>query len=144
VFSLDQYYGEETGLYPNSAGLNDRGGEIRAPLSEDGGYLYSGVNADGQTNDVYVDATDDGAFGYAVNPEAAFVYDASYVKLREISITYNLPEHVLENTFLTGVQFSLTGNNLWIIHKNLPYADPEAGLGSGNLQGYITGAMPTF
>ena len=34
------------------------------------------------------------------------------------------------------------GSNLWIIHKNIPYTDPEAGLGAGNLQGYTTGSMP--
>jgi len=32
---------------------------------------------------------------------------------------------------------------LWIIHKNLPYADPEAGLSSGNLQGSQNGVLPT-
>jgi hypothetical protein len=34
------------------------------------------------------------------------------------------------------------GRNLWIIHKNLPHADPEETLGSGNLQGYQSGAYP--
>lgn len=29
------------------------------------------------------------------------------------------------------------------MHKNLPYADPEAGLSSGNVQGYQSGPMPT-
>jgi hypothetical protein len=33
---------------------------------------------------------------------------------------------------------------LWIIDKNLPYSDPEAGLGAGNAQGYISGAYPTL
>ncbi len=37
----------------------------------------------------------------------------------------------------------LIGRNLWIIHKNLPYADPEEGLSSGNLQGIQEGAYPT-
>ncbi len=44
---------------------------------------------------------------------------------------------------MTGLSFSVTGSNLWIIDKNLPYADPEAGLSSGNLQGYVTGSLPT-
>jgi hypothetical protein len=39
--------------------------------------------------------------------------------------------------------FSIIGSNLWIIHKNLPYSDPEAGLSSGNAQGYQSGPMPT-
>jgi hypothetical protein len=42
-----------------------------------------------------------------------------------------------------GIYVSLVGRNLWIIHKNVPYADPEAGLSSGNLQGYQSGAYPS-
>jgi len=37
----------------------------------------------------------------------------------------------------------LVGSNVWIIHKNLPYADPESGLGSGNRQGYTVGSLPS-
>jgi hypothetical protein len=42
-----------------------------------------------------------------------------------------------------GIDLSLIGRNLWIIHKNLPYADPEESISSGNLQGYQSGAYPT-
>jgi len=37
----------------------------------------------------------------------------------------------------------LIGRNLWIIHKNLPYADPEEIISAGNVQGYQGGAYPT-
>ena len=50
---------------------------------------------------------------------------------------------MLEKCFFTGVTFSLVGSNVWIIHKNLPYADPESGLGAGNLQGYSIGSLPS-
>ncbi|MCC6688355.1 MAG: hypothetical protein IT268_04795, partial [Saprospiraceae bacterium] len=32
--------------------------------------------------------------------------------------------------------------NLWTIHKNTPYSDPEEGFSSGNIQGYQGGAYP--
>src|SRR5699024_9625360 len=151
VFSLDQYYGENTGLYPNTAFINDKGNLVRKPLDEGGGYINPGVNPDGSENTTRVDAyanpdpdnPGESPFGYATYPNAEFVYDASYVKLRQVSLSYDLPSKLLKNTFLTGLRFTVTGENLWIIHKNVPYADPEAGLSSGNLQGYITGAMPT-
>ncbi|MFP3541066.1 hypothetical protein, partial [Pseudomonas sp. SIMBA_044] len=76
-------------------------------------------------------------------PGSAYVYDASFVKLREASITYRFSKEVLNSKYIQGLSVSLIGNNLWIIHKNLPYADPEAGLSSGNLQGYQSGVMPT-
>jgi hypothetical protein len=77
-------------------------------------------------------------------PNARFVYDASYVKLREANITYKLPQSILAGTFMEEVKFSLVGRNLWIIHKNLPYADPEAGTGGGlRSKGNSIGVLPT-
>lgn len=143
LFSLDQYYGEATGLYPNSTFINDLGNPVRNTIEDGGGFINPGVNPDGSTNTTRLAADEFGSFGYAALPNAAFVYDASYVKLRQVSLTYTLPSKFLDNTFMTGLQFSLTGSNLWIIDKNVPYADPEAGLSSGNLQGYITGSLPT-
>lgn len=146
VFSLDQYYGENTGLYPNTAYINDLGNPVRNSIENGGGYINPGVNENGEPNTVRVDAgnPDVGSpFGYATYPQSEFVYDASYVKLRQASLTYTMPSRFLDNTFMTGLQFTVTGSNLWIIHKNTPYADPESGLSSGNAQGYITGSLPT-
>ncbi len=59
-------------------------------------------------------------------PQSEFAYDASYVKLREANITYALPAKLLGSVkkYIKGVDISLIGRNLWLIHKNLPYADP--------------------
>ena len=43
-----------------------------------------------------------------------------------------------------GIDVSLYGRNLWIIHKNLPDADPEEGSSSGNIQGFQVGSYPTY
>jgi hypothetical protein len=77
---------------------------------------------------------------------ASYVYDASYVKLREVALTYALPKKVLAKIkVLQEASFSLVGRNLWIIYKNLPYADPEQGQASGNTSiGYQTGAYPSI
>jgi hypothetical protein len=80
--------------------------------------------------------------GWNKNPNSAFIYDASYVKLREATLTYNLPRKLMEKTFIYGASLSFVGSNLWIIHKNLPYADPEASQSSGNTQGWQSGVMP--
>ncbi|MBK5213048.1 MAG: SusC/RagA family TonB-linked outer membrane protein [Flavobacteriaceae bacterium] len=143
LFSLDQYYGQATGLYVDSDYINDLGNPVRNTLEDGGGFINPGVLPDGTVNTIRVDASEFGQFGYAAYPNSEFVYDASYVKLRQVSLTYTLPSRYLDNTFMTGLQFSATGSNLWIIDKNLPYADPEAGLTSGNLQGYVTGSLPT-
>lgn len=153
IFSLDQWYGEATGLYPNSAGLNDKGNPSRLPVAEGGGVLLPGVKEDGTPNDVYAENTDgNGAtpFGYAAGgieaPRAMYVFDGSFVKLREVALSYALPQSLMENLgFIKGVDIQLIGRNLWIIHKNMDYSDPEEGLSSGNAsRGYQSGAYPAF
>jgi len=145
VFSLDQYYGQATGLYPESAGLNDLGNPQRLPIAQGGGVILPGINAAGQPNTVRVEAYDNKVtpYGYSNNPQAAFVYDAGFVKLREAALTYSLPKQWLGDKAVKGVDVSLVGRNLWVMHKNVPYADPEAGLSSGNLQGNQSGAYPS-
>ena len=145
VFSLDLYYGLATGLYPETAGLNDLGNPSRNSIADGGGIIMPGVTADGKENDKRVSNTNYGSYGYVRNPAAGFVYDASYVKLREALISYSLPASTVEKLggVFKGIDLSLVGRNLWIIHKNLPYADPEESISSGNLQGYQGGAYPT-
>lgn len=152
VYSLDMDYGSFSGLYPRTAGFNDLGKPVRAPLSDGGGIILKGVTADGKPNTTRIDESnlDNGAwtFGSLSNGEAnsEFVYDASYIKLREAAITYSLPKKVMDNLhFLQGIDLSLSGRNLWIIHKNEPYADPEQGQAAGNASiGFQNGAYPVY
>ncbi len=153
VFSLDHWYGEGTGLYTITVGNNDLGNPKRNSLANGGGIIQSGVvevlDASGnptgsyKPNDIRIPGDRYSAFGWARNPNARYIYDASYLKLREISLTYVLPKEMLGKSFFKGASVSLVGSNVWIIYKNLPDADPEAGLSSGNLQGFQSGVMPT-
>ncbi|WP_188652743.1 SusC/RagA family TonB-linked outer membrane protein [Yeosuana aromativorans] len=158
VFSLDTWYGFATGLYPETAGLNELGNPKRDPLTsgaDSGGIILPGVlqtgtdgdgnpTSDGTPNNVRTSMSNfANALGYTRAPTALHVYDAGFVKLREVSLTYSLPKTFLKNTFIQSASISAIGRNLWIIHKNLPYSDPEAGLSSGNVQGYQSGAYPS-
>jgi TonB-linked SusC/RagA family outer membrane protein len=143
VFSLDQYYGAATGVLEESALLNDKGNPSREEVANGGGVIMPGVKADGTKNDIRVENYY-GTYGYAYNPQHQFVYDASYVKLREANLTYSLPRSIVAKLGgVKGVDLSVFGRNLWIIHKNLPHSDPEENLSAGNLQGYQSGAYPT-
>lgn len=150
LFSLDQYYGLATGLYPETVFINDLGHPVRNSLADGGGLILPGVvntgtaaNPNYVQNTTRIDAEGFNAFGYQAYPASQFVYDASYIKLREVALTYSLPKKFLNSTFLQGASFSLIGNNLWIIKKHVPYADPESGLSAGNVQGYQTSVLPT-
>lgn len=148
MFSLDQYYGQGTGMYPITAGLNDLGNPKRDPVTngdDSGGVILDGYKADGSKNDVRARAdVYYGAYGWITNPAAQYIYDASFVKLREVGLTYNLPQNLIEKIGpLRGASVSAIGRNLWIIHKNMPHSDPEQGIVAGNVQGYQGAAYPS-
>ncbi len=150
VFSLDQFYAAQTGIYQTSVGANDLGNPMRDPITTDtngnylpnsGGVILEGVHADGTPNTTRVSASD-----YTLGDSKApsdFVYDASYVKLREVTLGYALPSRLFKKG-IKGAEISVFGRNLWIISKKLPYADPEDGFSSGNIQGYQSGVYPTM
>lgn len=144
VFSLDLYYGLATGLYPETAGLNEQGKPSRDPVSQGGGVILEGVGPDGKPNTVRASNVNYGLFGYGRMPNKAFVYDAGFVKLREAILNYSLPQSLVSRLQpFKGIDVSLIGRNLWIIDKDLPYADPEEIISAGNIQGYQSGAYPT-
>jgi len=153
VYSLDLDYGSYSGLYPWTAGKNDLGNSVRKTIANGGGLILPGVHADGTPNTTRIDASDINAGGFSFSsadgfsqPLKYFVYDASYIKLREVAISYSLPQSTLVKIpFLKAVDLSLTGRNLWIIHKNLPFADPEQGQASGNASiGFQNAAYPSI
>nr|WP_314866370.1 SusC/RagA family TonB-linked outer membrane protein [uncultured Flavobacterium sp.] len=143
VFSLDTWYGYATGLYDFTAGTNELGNPVRNSNATGGGIILPGVKADGTPNTTRAAAnTYANPWGYARAANSQHVYDASFVKLREVSLSYVFPKDLINKFSLENLSFSVIGRNLWIIHKNTPYSDPEAGLGSGNIQGYQSGAYP--
>ena len=143
VFSLDTWYGYATGVYANTVFTNDLGNPVRNTIANGGGVILDGVTEDGSANTTRVRAdyyANPWGYKHATNSE--HTYDAGYVKLREASLSYNLPKEIISKLKLTNVTLTAIGKNLWIIDKSTPFADPEAGLSSGNIQGYQSGAYP--
>ena len=156
-FSLDTWYGYATGVLDRSVGLNHKGNDMRLTIPEGGGKLLDGVIlpdtaviTDGVADVAGTQNTEImGRFDYYANPEGyaranheMHVHDASFVKLRELRLGYTFPSDFMDSLPFTNGSISFVGRNLWIIHKNSDYSDPEAGLGAGNLQGYQSGAYP--
>ncbi|PKG51160.1 SusC/RagA family TonB-linked outer membrane protein [Olleya sp. 1-3] len=148
VFSLDTWYGYATGLYDITAGTNELGNPVRNPVTtgaDSGGVILPGVQADGSVNTVRASASNyANPWGYARAANSQHIYDAGFIKLREASITYKFDDKILSQVPFTAASISLIGRNLWIIDKSTPYADPEAGLSSGNIQGYQSGSYPSI
>lgn len=143
IFSLDMSYGSYTGLYKETAFTNDLGNPARNTIEKGGGIVNPGVTTEGKPNTKRLDLSTSDNAGYMALPDKAFVYDASYIKLRQVALSYRLPKSWLKGGIVRNAVLSLVGSNLWIIHKNLPYSDPESGLGAGNAQGISISSLPT-
>jgi TonB-linked SusC/RagA family outer membrane protein len=80
---------------------------------------------------------------YADGQDDLVIYDASYVKLREIAIGYNLPKKLISKIKMTNARISIVGRNLWTFYQKTPKGlDPEAALNAGNGQGLESGSLP--
>jgi TonB-linked SusC/RagA family outer membrane protein len=152
-FSLDTWYGYATGLYDFTAETNSNGKNVRDLPSDGGGFIIDGAvikideNTDGTpvygaNTEAFFGSDYRSALGYARAPNAYHIWDATFVKLREISLTYSLPASAMTKTPFAGMNVSLIGRNLWIIYKASTYSDPESGLSAGNYQGNQSGAYP--
>ena len=75
------------------------------------------------------------------------VFDASVIRLRQVSIGYVLPQSLIENTPFGSVGVTLSGENLFFRAPNFPDGtnfDPEiSSLGVGNGRGFDLRTAPT-
>ncbi|MCD8193436.1 MAG: TonB-dependent receptor, partial [Tannerellaceae bacterium] len=104
-------------------------------FNPDGTYTVSNTSA----NDVNVTAQD-WARNHYNGPTAAAVFDATYIKLRELTFgyTFRLPQYKLESITLTAY-----ARNLWNIYTNTKGGiDPEITNSGGNIQGIEGGNIP--
>ena len=138
------------GLYGNTYADSDRikgrqyAGSAISTTDADGNLV---AKRDANGNIVYSNAfISPETYGFdGLNDQLRFTYDASYVKLREITLGYTFPNKFLKKTPFKRAKFSLVGRDLWTIYRNTPQGiDPEAGTTSGNGQGIEYGSfLPT-
>lgn len=103
-------------------------------------FILPGVNENGDVNSTQINASGyyfDNVFS---GPSELRIFDASVVRLQEVSLGYDMPKKWLENTFFGTLSFTLSGNNLWYQAINTPKGvnfDPNvAGTGVGNGRGF--------
>lgn len=127
------------GFYGNSDGtpmLDGSGNQIpnTVQLSMNELYFSPGSGSGGNT------------FGINSVDEAS-IYDGTVFRLRELSLTYDVPKKFLDKTPFGGISMSVIGSNLWYYAPNVPkYTnfDPDtASYGSSVLQGIEVSAAPT-
>jgi len=125
LYSRTNQDGWATGALKSTVGNNPKGNPVRDPLEDGGGYLCDGVFEDGTPNDVYVYLDDvRWSKGFFTNGER-WLYDASYVKLREIGLSYSLPGSLVGKINLRGIDIGVFARNVALLYKNCINFDPE-------------------
>ena len=113
-FSLSEMWGDYSGLTARTAAINDRGNNVRDAVEDGGGVHVTGVTADGTAVDTYVAGeTYYKQFNANVIAEE-YVHDASFVKLRDVSLTYRMPGSMVADVF-ESASVSLVARNVWLI-----------------------------
>ncbi|MBK8501672.1 MAG: SusC/RagA family TonB-linked outer membrane protein [Saprospiraceae bacterium] len=110
LYSTTRMFNAYSGLGAETVGLNDKGNPKRDPVDQGGGIRFDGVTADGTPNNVYLDAQD--YYGSLFGLHEEWVFDASYLKIREVSLGYEFKPQSLGLDFLTRLSVSLVANNL--------------------------------
>ena len=72
-----------------------------------------------------------------------FLYNASFIKLRELSLGYTFPQSILgKQNVIKGLSLSLVGRNLWTLLKHTDNIDPESAYNNSNGQGLELNGYP--
>ena len=160
LFSTTNMWGMYSGILEETAATNDNGMNVRDAVEDGGGALFEGVYGyvkedgsiqytDAEGNDVsspvknttHVDAESWGGWHYS-GPAEQNIFDADYIKLRELRLSYTLPAKFTGP--IQNLTISAFGRNLAIWGADIKHIDPENTTGSGNIQGIEGGALPSL
>ncbi|MBC2839614.1 SusC/RagA family TonB-linked outer membrane protein [Robiginitalea sp. SC105] len=115
-------------------------GLIEATTDRERSFILPGVGPDGSPNTVQINNSDYYFNNVVFGPSELQVYDATTLRIQEVSLGYSFPSKFLDKTPFGSLSFTLTGYNMWFRAFNMPKSanfDPNvAGLGVGLGQGF--------
>jgi TonB-linked SusC/RagA family outer membrane protein len=120
-FSWSKMLAVKSGQAAETAGFNDKGNNVRDPVANGGGVKVSGTSqSTGRDTTAYVDARSyfRNTIGTKIYEE--WLFDASYIKLREVSVGYTLDHKSLGKTPIKTARVALIARNPWMIWQKAP------------------------
>jgi len=145
-FSRTKMLLAKTGMAPETAATNDKGKNVRDALVDGGGYHIFGISAQTkQPVDAYVDARTYYRTILGTQVYEEWLYDASYIKLREIRLGYTFQKKMLGKLPFSSVTLALIARNPAMIWQKAPKGlDPsELSTGSQSIGWYESGQANT-
>jgi TonB-linked SusC/RagA family outer membrane protein len=138
IFSVTNWFGEYAGVLKSTL----KGREVDW---DDPGYLNKGVLPDGRVNGVDADVRilSQERFEDNWGKQELSVDDATYMKLREVRLGYELPAAWVGRFGFSGGNIALIGRNLFLWAPNIDNIDPETAFDASNVQGIEFGQFPS-
>ena len=87
-----------------------------------------GVKQDGTENTTAITPYQFWSNNYSSKVSEANVFDATFVKLREMVLSYQMPQRWFKNCFIGSLALGVEGRNLWLMKSNVPHIDPETNI----------------
>ncbi|MDQ0966298.1 TonB-linked SusC/RagA family outer membrane protein [Flavobacterium sp. W4I14] len=132
-FSWSQMLAAKSGQSEITAALNDKGVNVREPIANGGGVKVSGISSvTGQPVTAYVDARTYYRTNLGTKFYDEWVYDASYIKIRELSLGYNFDAKLLSKTPFKAIKLSAVARNPVMIWQKAPKGVDPSELSSGS------------
>lgn len=134
---VDAKFGAD--IYSETNATAYKNGKHMATLvGREQGFIAEGLSQTGGKNTVMVMPDNLSSYYNQIgNISEQFIYDASFVKLREVALRYKLGNRTLEKIGITNASISLVARNLLTIYKDkdLENVDPESNIAANNQQG---------
>ena len=159
-FSVSQMFGHYSGLLNSTVGNNSLGNPVRNDVvgsagvanvvngndvqSNSGGVLVKGVDSvTGQPVSYHVESQTYWNRLFALHER--WIYDASYIKLRQVSLGYDLPSKMFDNNFVESISVNAFANNVWLIYSSVDGIDPSEieNTSAGGLRWEEGGQLPS-
>ncbi len=122
--SISRMFGAYSGLTAETVGNNDKGVPMRNDVEDGGGLSFGGVFEDGSVNNIYLNADDYFKTMFATSEQ--WMYDATFVKMRELRIGYNLPSVMLDRMrSIKSVSIAMVANNPFLLFSKVDGIDPS-------------------
>jgi hypothetical protein len=145
-FSWSRMMSFKTGLAPETAGMNANGMNVRDPLVDGGGVLMEGISeASGEPVSAYVDAKTYYRTRLGTHLYDEWLYDASFVRLREARLGYTFSKKKIGNLPLNKINIALIARNPLMLWQKAPQGlnSAELAKGSENVNWLETGQLVT-
>ncbi|SHG79372.1 SusC/RagA family TonB-linked outer membrane protein [Pedobacter caeni] len=139
---LDIRYGGD--VYSRTVTDLRRFGAVEETGNRDRLYVHNAVNANGTPNTTLITAEQYYADLFSASAQEYAVFDASWIRLREVALSYKIPGTVFRGApFIKGINVGLNGRNIFMYAPNVPHIDPENNLlGVSNGQGIEYNGQP--